>query len=78
MAVVGPSLQDKVVVWMRADQVIKVVEGVSEAEVQEIQKAILRWFQTRVLWGGIEGSIFIKVFYHLSKGLLGSCNNIKP
>jgi RecQ family ATP-dependent DNA helicase len=71
MVVVGPGLGDKVVEWMAADGIMKVVTDVSEAEVREIQKAMLKWFQTKVLWGGMESSVFIKVFYHLSRCLAG-------
>lgn len=66
MVVVGPGLQDQVVAWMAADGVIKVVKDVKETEVPEIRKAMLKWFQMRVLWGGMESSVFIKGFYHLS------------
>jgi RecQ family ATP-dependent DNA helicase len=71
MVVVGPGLGDKVVEWMAADGVMKVVTDVSEAEVREIQKSMLKWFQMKVLWGGMESSVFIKVFYHLSRCLAG-------
>lgn len=69
MMVVGRGVHEQVVEWMTADGIIKVVEDVTETEVPEIQKAMLKWFQMRVLWGGMESSVFIKVFYHLSRRL---------
>jgi hypothetical protein len=71
MVVVRHGLGERVVEWMRADGFIKTVEKASDTEVKEVQKAMLKWFQTRVLWGGVESSVFIKVFYNLSRALSG-------
>jgi hypothetical protein len=71
MVVVGPGFDNQLVQWMVADGILKGVSGVDEAEVVEIQKATLKWLQMRVMWGGMESSVFIKVFYHLSRRLAG-------
>ena len=69
MVVVGPGLDNQVAQWMAVDGILKGVTGVNEAEVVEIRKAMLKWLQMRVMWGGMESSVFIKVFYHLSRCL---------
>jgi RecQ family ATP-dependent DNA helicase len=71
MVVVGPGFDNQVAQWMAADGILKGVAGVNEAEVMEIRKATLKWLQMRVMWGGMESSVFIKVFYHLSRSLVG-------
>lgn len=45
------------------------VEEVNAGETEQVRKRMLKWLCTKVIWGGLEASVFIKGFNYLAKEL---------
>ena len=46
-------------IWIEGNERLK------EEDQEQVIKAMIKWFGKRVIWGGIEASNFIQVFYRL-------------
>src|SRR5438045_9781445 len=59
MMIVGPDevVDEQVYLWMKA-------KGI-----EQVKQMMIKWFGQRVIWGEVEGSILIQVFYKLAVGL---------
>jgi hypothetical protein len=60
-------------VWsrMRAQGIWGVNKTLDGSEEAEVKKGMLGWFGQKVIWGSIEASVLLQVFYWLTVGLEG-------
>jgi hypothetical protein len=70
MMVAGPVevVDREVWSWMRAEGIWGVADKLSDGEEQEVKRRMLEWFGQKVVWGGVEASVLLQVFYRLAKG----------
>ena len=71
--VVGPlNVVDQAVwVYIRAEGIWGANKELEASEEAEVKRGILKWFGQKVIWGSIEASVLLQVFYRLSVGLEG-------
>ena len=55
--------------WMRAEGIWGAAEKLSESEETEVKRRMLEWFGHKVVWGGVEASVLLQVFYRLARGM---------
>jgi hypothetical protein len=69
--VAGPSevLDQAVWSYMRARGIWGLNEWLGPEEEAEVKKGMLRWFGEKVIWGAMEASVLLQVFYRLTVGL---------
>ena len=69
--VAGPYkvADEQVYSWMKAQGIWGEGEKLKEEEVQEVKQRMLEWVGQKVIWGGMEASILIQVFYRLVVGI---------
>ena len=58
-------------VYIQAERIWGANKELETSEEVEIKRGILKWFGQKVIWGSIEASILLQVFYRLSVGLEG-------
>jgi hypothetical protein len=58
-------------VWspMRAEGIWGANERLEASEEAEVKRGMLDWFGRKVMWGSIEASVLLRVFYRLTVGL---------
>ena len=54
---------------MRARGIWGVDEKLDTDEEAEVKKGMLMWFREKVIWGSIDASVLLRVFYRLTVGL---------
>ena len=71
--VVGPLNVVDQAVWayMRAEGIWGANKELEASEEAEVKRGMLKWFGQKVIWGSIEASVLLQVFYRLSVGLEG-------
>ena len=57
--------------YMRAEGIWGASEKLDTGEEAEVKKGMLKWFGQKVIWGSIEASVLLQVFYRLIVGLEG-------
>ena len=69
--VARPSEVSDQEVWshMRARGIWGIDEWLDTGEEAEVKKGMLKWFGEKVIWGSIEASVLLQVFYRLTVGL---------
>ena len=55
--------------WMRAEGIWGAAEKLSESEETEVKRRMLEWLGHKVVWGGVEASVLLQVFYRLARGM---------
>ena len=65
--VAGPLEVVEEAVWsrMRAEGIWGANEKLEASEEAEVKRGMLKWFGQKVIWGSIEASILLQVFYRL-------------
>jgi hypothetical protein len=69
--VAGPLevVDEAVLSRMRAEGIWGANEKLEASEEAEVKRGMLKWFGQKVMWGSIEASILLQVFYRLTVGL---------
>jgi hypothetical protein len=69
--VTGPLEVVDQAVWshMRAEGIWGANEKLEASEEAEVKRGMLKWFGQKVIWGSIEASVLLQVFYRLVVGL---------
>ena len=44
-------------------------EKLRNGERPEVRRRMLEWFGHKVVWGGVEASVLLQVFYRLARGM---------
>lgn len=57
--------------YMRAEGIWGSNEKLETSEEAEVKRGMLKWFGQKVIWGSIEASVLLQVFYRLTVGLEG-------
>jgi hypothetical protein len=65
----GQVVDEQVYSWMKAQGIWGSGEELKEEEVEGVKQKMLEWCGRKVIWGGMEGSILIQVFYRLVVGM---------
>ena len=58
-------------VYIRVEGIWGANKELETSEEAEVKWRILKWFGQKVIWGSIETSVLLQVFYRLSVGLEG-------
>jgi hypothetical protein len=69
--VAGPLevVDQEVWLYMRAEGIWGANEKLEASEEAEVKRGMLVWFGQRVIWGLVEASVLLQVFYRLIVGL---------
>jgi len=69
--VAGPLEVVDQAVWlhMRAEGIWRANEKLEVSKEAEVKRGMLKWFRQKVIWGSIEASVLLQVFYRLAVGL---------
>jgi hypothetical protein len=58
-------------VWlqMRVNGIWGANEKLEASEEEEVKRGMLKWFGQKVIWGSMEASVLLQIFYRLIVGL---------
>jgi hypothetical protein len=69
--VVGPLevVDEEAWSYMRAEGIWGANRELEISEVADVKRGMLKWFGQKRIWGSIEASVLLQVFYRLTVGL---------